>query len=87
VQRPDARVWDGGAKRDVVEVGGADQSGGARVARVEIANASRGVDIGSGLPAVVFVAVSLPLDEILELVSEDTAIEDALDFIMFVFAD
>ena len=47
----------------------------------------RGVEVSGGFPRVFANAVALPLDEVVEFVTHNSAIKDALDFKLFVVID
>ena len=59
-------------------------TGGARVSRVKLRNQRWRVYICSILPAIVFIAVTFPLDEVLESSLEYVAIKNGFNFIMFL---
>ena len=55
--------------------------------RVEFCNQCWRTYICSILPAIVFIAVTFPLDEVLESSPEYAAIKDSFNFIMFLSID
>ena len=55
---------------------------------VEFLNQLKGVCEGScQFPAVGFIAITYPFDEVLELPVEDVAVQDVLDFVLLMFVD
>ena len=54
---------------------------------MEVGESIEGMEVCSGFPRVVADAVALPLDEVVELSTHDPAVENALDFELFVVID
>ena len=56
----------------------------AGVQAMEVGESSGGMEVCSGFPRVFANAIALPLDEVVELATHDPAIENSLDFELFV---
>ena len=59
----------------------------ARVQTMEVSESIGGMEVCSGFPRVFANAIALPLDEVVELVTHDPAIEHSFDFKFLVIAD
>ena len=59
-------------------------TGCARVRTMEVSESVGGMEVCSRFPRVVANAIALPLDEVVEFSTHDPAVEDALDFELFV---
>ena len=57
------------------------------VQTMEVGESIGGMEVCSGFPRVFADAIALPLDEVVELVMHDPAIEHLFDFKFFVIAD
>ena len=62
-------------------------TGCTRVQVMEVSESIGGMEVCSGFPRVVADAITLPLDEVVEFSMHDPAVEDALDFELFVVID
>jgi hypothetical protein len=58
--------------------------GSPRVCRIELLHQQRRVDVCGRFPAVVFVAIAFPLDEVLKSPPRYTAVEYGFDFILLL---
>ena len=64
-----------------------DQARGTRVRAMKVGDSIGSVEVDAGFPRVVTDAVALPLDEVMKLATHDPAVEDALDFELFMVID
>ena len=54
---------------------------------MEVSESVRGMEVCRGFPRVVADAIAFPLDKVVEFSTHDPAVEDALDFELFVVID
>jgi hypothetical protein len=71
---------------NLLEVECADESRSSRVRPVEVSDELVGVDVRGRFPRVVFCPKALPLDQVLESTSVDSAVEDLFNFPVFLLA-
>ena len=54
---------------------------------MKVGDSIRSMEVDGGFPRIVADAVALPLDEVMKLATHDPAVEDVLDFELFVVID